>query len=1042
MDANKRSLFGLRHILATVLLLVLLLLSAWTQAIRLEDDLALHWHCFLANTSDSLKMSDIPTVSSLSPLPSPSIPATLSQRRLYTYASPTVDFSSKTTSGGSICSAYFGSPMLTDPSSSVAAASLGVVPMGGRTAITVAFWWRPEYRAVDMGSGTVKAVPISLTGANCYTHGFFFFGNSPCMDAQFLVLARTVSSDNFVFATSLVVSVALPDGNKGLFTYIVPLNTVLYNVSLVGSTYTATSWGHIVLVLDTLAPPVLYLNGSEITLTLTSYSFLEGGIQVTKSVPSGAMPSIWPDVEIALGSGLGWSGDLCDATSASSSSYVQTTASSIGGYIDSIFVFRRRLNSSEVGELVSQRASLDATVLSKVGQITGLPCATSQLSGSACVVIPNDDGQVALPSNFQFSNGTSNNSSFRVVVQSVPDDSNQCDVVASTTDFSNQNTIVSFLSTGMSGAIVSYLNGKFSVSKYIELDVRGRSPSIKSVVQSPPAGFLATGGNFNLTLYTSGFPRPTPFVVDSADNQVSYSTLSPGVFVISGVAPTSRASNSYFKVQLSSSSGSYQSDLSLAIGAVDGGSTTGDPNAFAWPVVDSGESSSLAVALGAALGSVGGLALLTCCLGVCVVCGVGVGSVALLLLAVVICIVAVVLIAVVVALLALAVAIASGIGVITVRLAKRFRRIKLPKPDYMALAYGSYLGTMFDGPLGDYDELAAYLLRSDMEAITAICGCASATDVDDLTKSLVYLFASEQRALDVMRVFIADEVTKSTSEGTLFRQNSVSSKMFNSYARLVGLPFVFGIFALPVNILQADAKHADKQKGSGSEGTEMSALSGPMTMELDPTKLSEASDAKVNTLQLWLVAERLLSALLKSAPTFPPEFSSVLNDVNTLVSQKYTDEEAFRGMGGFLFLRFLCPALMAPHFYGLLKDAPHETVQRQLILLGKVLQNLANNTLPGKKEAYMERLNSFIADNHERLVQFYASVCANAGGVATATEVPDAALANSLAQIHCFLHSQRKKVVAGLEGAGQPTGDLTRILDDLGEPPAKVRKAT
>ena len=31
--------------------------------------------------------------------------------------------------------------------------------------------------------------------------------------------------------------------------------------------------------------------------------------------------------------------------------------------------------------------------------------------------------------------------------------------------------------------------------------------------------------------------------------------------------------------------------------------------------------------------------------------------------------------------------------------------------------------------------------------------------------------------------------------------------------------------------------------------------------------------------------------------------------------------------------------------------------QRQLILVTKVLQNLANDTLPGKKEGYMERLN-------------------------------------------------------------------------------------
>jgi hypothetical protein len=42
-----------------------------------------------------------------------------------------------------------------------------------------------------------------------------------------------------------------------------------------------------------------------------------------------------------------------------------------------------------------------------------------------------------------------------------------------------------------------------------------------------------------------------------------------------------------------------------------------------------------------------------------------------------------------------------------------------------------------------------------------------------------------------------------------------------------------------------------------------------------------------------------------------------------------------------------------------------------LILVTKVLQNLANNTLPGAKEAYMEKLNAFIIANKPALDQFY-----------------------------------------------------------------------
>ncbi len=71
-----------------------------------------------------------------------------------------------------------------------------------------------------------------------------------------------------------------------------------------------------------------------------------------------------------------------------------------------------------------------------------------------------------------------------------------------------------------------------------------------------------------------------------------------------------------------------------------------------------------------------------------------------------------------------------------------------------------------------------------------------------------------------------------------------------------------------------------------------------------------------------------------------------------------------------------------------------QMAQRQLILVTKVLQNLANDTLPGAKEvnrpinlssvisrptlyheqAYMERLNAFIVSNKPALGRFYDQI--------------------------------------------------------------------
>lgn len=51
-------------------------------------------------------------------------------------------------------------------------------------------------------------------------------------------------------------------------------------------------------------------------------------------------------------------------------------------------------------------------------------------------------------------------------------------------------------------------------------------------------------------------------------------------------------------------------------------------------------------------------------------------------------------------------------------------------------------------------------------------------------------------------------------------------------------------------------------------------------------------------------------------------------------------------------------------------EPPTPTAQRQYILVGKVIQNLANGTLPGSKEDYMDRLNDFITSNQDDLQAF------------------------------------------------------------------------
>lgn len=71
----------------------------------------------------------------------------------------------------------------------------------------------------------------------------------------------------------------------------------------------------------------------------------------------------------------------------------------------------------------------------------------------------------------------------------------------------------------------------------------------------------------------------------------------------------------------------------------------------------------------------------------------------------------------------------------------------------------------------------------------------------------------------------------------------------------------------------------------------------------------------------------------------------------------------YTAVGAFIFLRFFCPAIVTPEAEGLVAERPSKEMRRGLLLIAKVIQNLANNVLFGAKEPYMYPLIDFLTQN-------------------------------------------------------------------------------
>jgi hypothetical protein len=104
-----------------------------------------------------------------------------------------------------------------------------------------------------------------------------------------------------------------------------------------------------------------------------------------------------------------------------------------------------------------------------------------------------------------------------------------------------------------------------------------------------------------------------------------------------------------------------------------------------------------------------------------------------------------------------------------------------------------------------------------------------------------------------------------------------------------------------------------------------------------------------------------------SPPTkFPHAVKIIFHTAQQAVSERFP-EMGYQFVGGFYFLRFICPALVAPAAYGLVKSDLAPENQRTLVLISKVLQNLSNHILFGEKEPFMMFMNPFINKNSRKM---------------------------------------------------------------------------
>jgi hypothetical protein len=292
---------------------------------------------------------------------------------------------------------------------------------------------------------------------------------------------------------------------------------------------------------------------------------------------------------------------------------------------------------------------------------------------------------------------------------------------------------------------------------------------------------------------------------------------------------------------------------------------------------------------------------------------------------------------------------------------------------------------------GRYAPLLELLPASSLLLVNAMCVAGGSTVEQEALVAVCCSLDGYDMLQDALTAAIAHEVGETAQEGTLFRSNSASTKLIGAYTRLCCQTYLCNLLRPIVSALTA----------SGDD------------LEVDPIKCDEASArAHQQLLRKW--ADRTLAAVFDSLGDMPPAMRWLAARIVAVSVRKFPDSKV-PSAGGFLFLRFICPALAVPKARGVLRADPPQRTQRALQLVAKLLQALANN-VNFSKEPYMMPFNSFIADNQAPWAAFVDKLVAvdlsSSGGTPLATALD--ADSKHLPYIHAFICKHVDKVKQSL----------------------------
>ncbi|XP_075993756.1 neurofibromin isoform X2 [Genypterus blacodes] len=297
------------------------------------------------------------------------------------------------------------------------------------------------------------------------------------------------------------------------------------------------------------------------------------------------------------------------------------------------------------------------------------------------------------------------------------------------------------------------------------------------------------------------------------------------------------------------------------------------------------------------------------------------------------------------------------------------------------LQQGTEFDTLAETVLADRFERLVELVtmmgdQGELPIAMALANVVPGSQWDELARVLVTLFDSRHLLYQLLWNMFSKEVELADSMQTLFRGNSLASKIMTFCFKVYGAAYLQKLLEPLLRSVITTPEH--------------------ISFEVDPTRLEQGENLEENQRNLLQITEKFFQAITKSSTEFPPQLRSVCHclyqatchsllnkatvkekkeNKKAVVSQRFP-QNSIGAVGSAMFLRFVNPAIVSPYEAGILDKKPLLRIERGLKLMSKILQSIANHVLFTKEE-HMRPFNDFVKSNFDSARRFFLDIASD-----------------------------------------------------------------